>query len=86
MENNTAFFNLYIEKILNEVQEINKTKLLLQTQVAWHEKTIQEMNEFQGKLQEANNNLAAKLKAATTEKKEKGKKNSVEHAQEGDTF
>ena len=69
MEQN--FINLYISKILDEAIELQKTKLLLQTQLAWSEKTIQEMTEFQNKLQEANNDLQAKLKAASAKKSKK---------------
>ena len=86
MENNTAFFNLYLEKIINEVQELTKAKLLLQTQIAWNEKTIQEMTDFQNKLQDANNNLNTKLKAALDKKMKKSNSEKLEQVQEADTF
>jgi len=79
------FFNMYVERILNEIGELNKTKLLLQTQIAWNEKTIQEMSDLQTKLQMANNDLMEKLRVIREGKKNKQPKVSVSVLQ-NDTF
>jgi len=71
MEATTDFVNLYIEKILTEVQELTKAKLILQTQIAWKDKTIQEMSEMQNKLQQSCNDLNEKLHIAIEKKNKK---------------
>jgi len=71
MENNTEFFNLYVEKILTEVSELTRTKLILQTQIAWKDKQIQDMTDLQNKLQEACNFLETKLRTMAEKKSKK---------------
>ena len=77
MEQNSAFINLYIEKILSEVAELTKAKMILATQVAWHERTVQEVTEANSKLQQEVNGLQAKLRTATEKKSKNTAKNSA---------
>lgn len=55
------FINMYIDKIVNEISELTKVKLLLQTQLAYAEKQTQEAVDLQNKLQQSNNELLEKI-------------------------
>lgn len=79
------FVNLYIEKLQQELADTQKERVVLKTQVAWQEKIIQNMTELQNKLQEANNELNAKIKMLSGKK---SKKNDVviEGDQDGGAF
>lgn len=48
------FYNLYVEKLVNEVGELNKTKIIMAAQVAWLEKINADLND---KLVAAENRL-----------------------------
>ena len=85
MESSSEFFNMYVEKVLTEVSELTKTKLLLQTQIAWNEKTIQEMSVLQNKLQESVNDLSEKLRASLLEKKSPKSKDTLKVSSAGIT-
>jgi len=86
MEENTQFFNLYIEKILNEVTELTKAKLILQTQIAWNDKKVQEMTEANSKLQADVDNLQAKLEGKKAAAKSAKAAAASDVVQEGGTF
>jgi uncharacterized protein YlxW (UPF0749 family) len=77
----TEFYNLYVAKILEEVGELNKTKLLLQTQIAYQEKQLQDMTDLQNRLQQANNELNNRIKALS-EKADKPEKKAKKAATE----
>ncbi len=42
--NDSDFANLYIERVLNEVNELTKLKLMNETRILFLEKTIAELN------------------------------------------
>lgn len=48
------FYNLYVEKLVSEVGELNKTKIIMAAQVAWLEKINADLND---KLVAAENRL-----------------------------
>ena len=39
------FYNLYVEKLVNEVGELNKTKIIMSAQIAWLEKINADLND-----------------------------------------
>lgn len=63
------FYNLYLEKVLNEVIELTKLKLMLNTQVSFYEKQMaaqkEEIERLQKELDKALNKAAPKKKAET---------------------
>lgn len=61
MEPTTEFFNLYVETITKELGELNKTILLLKTQVAYQEKKTAELAEQNVLLQQQNGSLQRRL-------------------------
>jgi len=61
----TEFYNIYVAKILEEVGELNKTKLLHLTTIAYQEKQLQDMQDLQNRLQQANNELNDRIRKLT---------------------
>lgn len=61
------FYNLYLEKVLNEVIELTKLKLMLNTQVSFYEKQMtaqkEEIEKLQKELDKALNKAAPKKKS-----------------------
>jgi hypothetical protein len=39
------FYNLYVEKLVNEVSELNKSKIIVAAQLAWLEKINADLSE-----------------------------------------
>ena len=70
----TEFYNLYVEKILNEVGELNKTKLLQVTTIAYLERRITQLEEMNTHLHLTNEDLTKKIQAATEKADKKAKK------------
>lgn len=68
---NVEFVNAYIERLVNEVQELTKTKLLLETQIRLMEKT--------------NNNLISKVDKYEKAEEKTAKKSKKEQEKEVDT-
>ena len=56
------FYNIYVEKLLTELSELTKTKVLLAAQVSWADKQLKENNELKNKIENANNDLVGKQK------------------------
>lgn len=65
----TKLVNTYIEKLLNEITENTKKRLLLETELEMAKQTINELNEAIVKLTSVNNSVIE-------EKKNKRNKNS----------
>lgn len=61
---NPEIVNIYIEKLLNEVQELTKTRLLLETQIKYTEMLN---SQFQMKLQDVENQLEKQNKKKSKE-------------------
>lgn len=63
------FYNLYLEKVLNEVIELTKLKLMLNTQVSFYEKQMaaqkEEIERLQKELDKALNKATPKKKSET---------------------
>jgi len=61
------FYNLYLEKCLNEVMELTKLKLMLNTQVSFYEKQIaaqkEEIERLQKELDKVLNKASSKKKS-----------------------
>ena len=62
--NETDFVNVYIEKILTEVTELNKTKLLLQAKLSFTEKLAETLQKRVIEMEAANSELEEKLQKA----------------------
>lgn len=58
------FVNIYIEKLVNEITELTKTKIILQTQIALLERANKDLEEKYTSLQEVKSK-----KVGTTPKK-----------------
>jgi predicted house-cleaning noncanonical NTP pyrophosphatase (MazG superfamily) len=56
------FVNAYIEKLLNEVMELTKTKMLLETQLVIASKTVTSLKSENEKLQNSLNKKSSKTK------------------------
>lgn len=65
-----VFVNVYIEKILTEVSELTKSKLLLQAQLSFTEKVAAELGaklqDLEKKLEESEEKLKKKKKDTDT--------------------
>lgn len=59
---NVEFVNAYIERLVNEVQELTKTKLLLETQIRLMEKTNNSLISKVDKYEKAEEKPARKSK------------------------
>lgn len=63
------FYNLYVEKCLNEALELTKLKLMLNTQVTYYERQIaaqkEEIEKLQKDLDKALNKASSKKKSET---------------------
>jgi hypothetical protein len=63
------FYNLYVEKCLNEALELTKLKLMLNTQVTFYEKQIaaqkEEIDRLNKELDKALNKASSKKKSET---------------------
>lgn len=63
------FYNLYLEKCLNEALELTKLKLMLNTQVAYYEKQMaaqkEEIDRLNKELDKALNKVSSKKKSET---------------------
>jgi hypothetical protein len=59
------FINVYIEKLVNELTELTKTRLLLETQLVIASRTVTSLTSENEKLQAAINKKSSKLKEET---------------------
>jgi hypothetical protein len=59
------FINVYIEKLVNELTELTKTRLLLETQLVIASRTVTNLTSENEKLQAAINKKSFKLKEET---------------------
>ena len=63
------FYNLYVDKCLNEALELTKLKIMLNTQVSFYEKQIaaqkEEIERLQKDLDKALNKASSKKKSET---------------------
>jgi hypothetical protein len=59
---NPEIVNLYIEKLLNEITELTKTKILLSTQLSFTEQINAQLNDKLQKLEANLNKKASKNK------------------------
>jgi hypothetical protein len=59
---NPEIVNLYIEKLLNEITELTKTKILLSTQLSYTEQINAQLNDKLQKLEASLNKKASKNK------------------------
>jgi chromosome segregation ATPase len=62
MSIDSEFYNLYVEKLLTELTELTKTKVLMASQIAWADKQLKENNELKNKIENANNELVNRNK------------------------
>jgi len=60
------FINVYIEKLVNELVELTKTRLLLETQLVIASKTVTSLTSENEKLQAAINKKSSKIKEDNT--------------------
>ena len=60
------FVNAYIEKLLAEVTELTKTKILLQTQLAMNAKAVADLAVENEKLKSTLNKKSSKIKEENT--------------------
>ena len=58
-------FNLYVEKLLQEVTELTKTKILLSAQLAYYEKLNAELNNRVTDMEKALNKASSKAQKKT---------------------
>lgn len=63
---NAELFNIYVEKLINEITELMKTKILLSAQVTLYEKMNAELNNRVEELEKALHKAAGKSKKDTT--------------------
>jgi len=56
------FINVYIEKLVNELTELTKTRLLLETQLVIASRTVTSLTSENEKLQAAINKKSSKIK------------------------
>lgn len=66
--NNTDFINAYIEKLLIEISELTKTRILLQTQLTFNEKISNTLQARVTELEDINAQLEDKLQKAKSKK------------------
>ena len=60
------FVNAYIEKVTNEVTELTKTRLLLETQLQMANRVVEQLKAENDKLQASLNKKAKKEDASAT--------------------
>lgn len=60
------FINVYIEKLVNELVELTKTRLLLETQLVIASRTVTNLTSENEKLQAAINKKSSKIKEDNT--------------------
>jgi hypothetical protein len=56
------FINVYIEKLVNELTELTKTRLLLETQLVIASRTVTSLTSENEKLQASLNKKSSKIK------------------------
>jgi hypothetical protein len=59
---NPEIVNIYIDKLLNEINELTKTKLLMSTQLTYTEQLNAQLNDKLQKLEASLNKKASKNK------------------------
>jgi hypothetical protein len=63
------FYNLYVEKLVNEVSELNKSKIIVAAQVAWLEKINADLNEKLAAAEERISKLESERSGSSKAKK-----------------
>lgn len=63
------FYNLYVEKLVNEVGELNKNKIILQAQIAWLEKINADLNDKLAASEDRINKLESERSGSSKVKK-----------------
>lgn len=86
---NNEIFNIYVEKILNEVTELSKSKLLIAAQLTYYEKinaALAEQNKRQETIIATLQEELTELKEAALDKASNVKRKSTSTVKGDDTF
>lgn len=63
------FYNLYVEKLVSEVGELNKTKIIMSAQISWLEKVNADLNDKLVAAEERLNKLESERSGSSKAKK-----------------